>query len=153
MGSGAAQDMAAGGTGVKCRCKVPAPSFDPRKGGRCVRCRGQVQAYPPLGERNVEQERAFTRQAGQVIGRDVEDLIAVSELRAGTGPVSGLPRRSLIREGYEEMADARNYIVWRIKQEYDMGDPDGTRIAHLLNALQGIILAWDELRRAARGQN
>lgn len=92
----------------------------------------------------------WTRSAASAVNAPVEDLIRFADTRAKDGPVKGLPGRDLIREGLEELADARNYVVWEAQRQYEGHKPDSGVIEHLGTALGYVAAAFAELR-AARG--
>lgn len=95
---------------------------------------------PPA--RDLEFERDWTRQAGESIHVDVDDLIRFAESRAGGVPVRQLQTRDFTREVLEELADARNYLVWRAQQELGRAVPDGEVVGEVARALQSVAVAF-----------
>src|SRR5581483_5124657 len=56
--------------------------------------------------------------------------------------------RDLEREALEELADARNYIVWRL-DAINRGLCGGAwRVEHLQRALRNVVVAFDDVRQA-----
>lgn len=106
--------------------------------------------------RNPAFERELTRQMGRGLRVDVEHLNRLAGQRACTlGAAeygSGLPEvsRDLEREAIDEMADARNYLVWRLDQIHRGLVEDDGRTEHLQIALRHVALAFEEIRRALR---
>jgi hypothetical protein len=92
--------------------------------------------------RDVEFERAWTRQAGESARVDVDELVAFAELRAGGEIVWDLDDRNFAREVLEELADARNYLVWWALQEALRRDPDGEVTAAVTAALAAVAVAY-----------
>lgn len=66
---------------------------------------------PSVMPRDVELERALTLQASKAAGVKCVVLSHFAEQRAGAGDVRD-PDRDLALEALEELADARNYLVW-----------------------------------------
>lgn len=95
------------------------PSVDPRRAGQCVRC-GRTYTPPsdPVLKRDIEQERAITRDASRFAPyvQDPEavadSLRAFAERRAHPGPVLMGDGRDLALEGLEELADLSSYALW-----------------------------------------
>ena len=106
----------------------------------------------PLGAaarpRDVAFERAWTTQAAESVRVRADELIAFAELRAGHGPVRDLLTRDMGREVREELADARNYLVWWALQASCQREPDGELTALIAGALQPVIVAFDWASRA-----
>lgn len=76
------------------------------------------------------------------IGRFADERALPGGVREGLDPV---------REASEELADARNYLVWgleRIHARVAVGDPEvlDEHVA-LLGALQAVVTAWRALHR------
>lgn len=101
--------------------------------------------------RNLAREQELTREAarGNV---DPEALIEFAETRAG-GPLSSAYvsdaqlitlTRNRIRETQEELADARNHIVWWMAQH-----PGHEKAHDVFQALGHIAIAYDLLVREA----
>jgi hypothetical protein len=121
----------------------------------CVKC---GRAVPRNRPRNLDLERQLTSDAamhaGYMIdegGRTVGDdgsLSAWAEHRAWPGGVR--PHMDEVQEVREELADARNYLVWgceRIHDRFLAGDPlAADEYARNMNALSLIIKAWHALR-------
>lgn len=102
--------------------------------------------YPPRPEvqRDLQFERSWTRQAGESArARTIEQLITFAEARAGDGPVRELADRDFAREIREELADARNYLVWAARQEMANSEPDGEMTAAIAQTLACVTQAFD----------
>lgn len=69
-----------------------------------------------MSARNLDHERDWTHKIGRLQGVPVDELIALSEQRAGTGDVRDLETRDFGREALEELADTRNYLLWWMEQ-------------------------------------
>ena len=89
--------------------------------------------------RNTRFERMVTRMAASI---KVDSLNRMAEARADKfGPLRPKPCRDLRREVMEELADARNYLVWWIQEETN--DEARMRAA---TALRGVCEAWEALQ-------
>lgn len=66
--------------------------------------------------RNLALERQWTAEAARVGGTTSEALSTMAERRAGPGSVSDIDMRNFGHEVLEEIADARNYLVWWLEQ-------------------------------------
>jgi hypothetical protein len=88
--------------------------------------------------RDLGFERAIVEGAatGRATPVAVADLNAFAEQRAGTGPVRDHERRDMRRETLEELADARNYLVWWRTQP-------GADPARIDEALAGLAGVWE----------
>lgn len=99
--------------------------------------------------RNREFERRATREIAGGLGVDIEPLIAYAERRADVcqeeyGHDFPDLKRNLEHEALDELADARNYIVWKldaIHRERLTGDVEQLQIA-----LKHVALAFAALR-------
>lgn len=93
-------------------------------------------------ERDRHFEQDATREYAQ--GLDVEHLIAYAERRADVrGDFVWIEVEDLHRNILEELADARNYLIWLMLaiQRYDLDiDPEP-----LCRALAALIQAWKAL--------
>lgn len=56
--------------------------------------------------------------------------------------------RDLEREALEELADCRNYVVWRLDGIHRDLFEGGERVEHLQNALRYVALAFNEVMQA-----
>lgn len=86
--------------------------------------------------KGLERDRSFEQDATReyALGHDVERLISHAERRADTrGDIVWIDPEQLIREVLEELADARNYLVWILLsiQRYDL-DWDAVRYTRAL---------------------
>ena len=104
--------------------------------------------------RDVALERQLTRMAHQAAGvavpmdeREPTHLDAYADYRAQPGGVR-VPRQ-FIQEAREELADARNYLVWEACAHhagYMAGDPEScARFEHAMRVLGKVCEAWREL--------
>lgn len=131
--------------------------INPRNKGLCVKCGRPIQE--PTRPRNVQLERALTDSAAMAGGHtymreggqteaDTGGLTAWAEHRALPGGV----RLSIdaLRETREEIADARNYLIWGIEPIYERylaGEPLACdEVARNMNALTFLVSAWHALR-------
>lgn len=93
-------------------------------------------------DRNVDFERTATEQYAH--GMDVDELIRFSQARADAhGPTRPARPQGLRREVLEELADARNYLVWwlqAIHHDEIEGDPDA-----IGRSLAAVAVAWEAL--------
>lgn len=104
----------------------------------------------PQGLRDLAFESMWTMMAAATVSVDPERLIAFAEQRAGDGPVRDMATRDFGREVIEELADARNYLVWMAAQL--AGSDDRGELAGLINealggALASTVLAFDRAER------
>lgn len=134
-------------------------SPNPRSKGSCVKCGRLIDPpRPPDRPRNIPLERKLTRDAakeagfkveagGQTVGDDGA-LTEWAEYRAWPGGVRA--EMDEVREVREELADARNYLVWACERVHDRfleGEPLACdEFARNMNALSLIIKAWHALR-------
>jgi hypothetical protein len=143
----------------------PSP-FDFTEARAAARAASEAQAAtiePPLMStariqrapvRDLDFERSWTRQAGEAVKAESAELIRFAEARAGGRPVKDLAGRDFTRELLEELADARNYCVWRAQQELAKPQPDGEVVAAVGRALEATVLAFAaawRLRSVERG--
>jgi hypothetical protein len=125
------------------------PSDDPRFKNTCRKC-GQPLARPEAAEpllRSLEFERGVTQQASKGYV-DPSDLIAHAEHRAQTlcgeyvrDPMHILPGRNRRRDVREELADARNHLLWDSQEHLE----DEERAHENLYVLRLIVMAYDRL--------
>lgn len=100
--------------------------------------------------RDREFERLCTRELAGGLGVDVGPLILFAERRADHFAADyghDFPdlERDLEQEALDELADARNYVVWKldaIRRELATGD-----VEQLQLALKHVALAFEALRR------
>jgi hypothetical protein len=74
----------------------------------------RMNGGPPA--RDISFERRWTALAASTVHADGARLSDFAEARAGTEPVRDQATRNFAREVLEELADARNYLVWWIEQ-------------------------------------
>lgn len=119
-----------------------------RMAASASRPRGQVTPlgcrFPP---RDVALERRLTLQAAERAGVKCVVLAHFAEQRAKPGPVLEPPGRDLVVEALEELADARNYLVWRTASEMREPEPDGQVAALVGEALEHLVRAFDVTMR------
>jgi hypothetical protein len=134
------------------RVGAPAERFaaDASRPGGGVVAQGALR--PP---RDLEREREWTRLAGESVELGVERLVVFAEHRAGYGPVRDLAGRDFLLEVREELADARNYLVWCVLQASQQPmpageEPDGELIQLAICALASVVEGFDFVSRAQR---
>lgn len=122
-----------------------APSANPRKAGWCVKC---GKALPRRADRDIAAECAMTKEIATV---DVTALNRMATERAAQGALNygtGAPElsRDLERDALEELADCRNYLVWRLDQiQRGIRDDMLWAVPNLQLALRSTAIAFDAL--------
>lgn len=97
--------------------------------------------------RNVDRERADTIAAAAPMFRaSAMSISAYAEQRAGTQPIRDHQTRDFATEALEELADARNYLVWWRQQP--AAQP--AALALIDTALAAVVDAYDAIRTAER---
>jgi hypothetical protein len=117
--------------------------------------RNGATPVPDPPPRNVAFERRWTSQAAEVVHVNAERLIEYAEHRAGPAPVRDLDTRNFAREVVEELADARNYLVWWAEQltRADNGsDETGEMTSEICAALSHVAAAFEHAERARHHQ-
>lgn len=99
-------------------------------------------------QRDFGSERTWTIRAGESRRVSVAQLVAFAEDRAGAGPVRDLETRDFGLEVREELADARNYLVWQLLQEFQSVELDDEVIELITRALESVVEAFDYAVRA-----
>ena len=99
--------------------------------------------------RDRQFERAATREIAGCLGMDIEPLIVFAERRADHfegdyGHDFPDLSRNLEQEALDELADARNYIVWRLDAIHR--GLSGGDVEQLQIALKHVALAFAALR-------
>lgn len=89
------------------------------------------------------EDARITYLAGQRAGGDPAALQALAVARMLDGPVHDFATRDFLREAEEELADARNYLCWAVRQA-----PRAPRSLEAVAALGLIIAAFDRLAAA-----
>ena len=127
------------------------PSPNPREAG-CVRCGRTLDRQPGERPRDEDRERTLTAMASETIEdghRVATSLSNYADMRAHDGGVR--LGRNLRVDALEELADARNYLVWDTEDHwpaYEAGDLEaGERVAENMAALSGVLRAWAALLR------
>ena len=116
---------------------------DPRNAGRCFRCGMPVVRVDR--DRDIAVERELTREAAKRVAADPEPLVLFAEARSDKGPVRDFPTRDFEREVREELADARNYLVWGIYQAQDRGEDPRKLFACLARVASAYaVLSWQD---------
>jgi hypothetical protein len=95
-------------------------------------------------DRDLVVERALTSAAGNDQPVAALELSEFAEDRAGTGPVVDVEQRDFALEALEELADARNYLVWLARLH--AGHPATVR---LVDAIGALVHAYAEVNAAA----
>jgi hypothetical protein len=73
------------------------------------------------GHAELGRERRWTYDAARGIHQlEPTALVTLAESRAGAGPVQSIDIRDFVQEAREELADARNYLVW-LRHQLDRG--------------------------------
>jgi hypothetical protein len=126
------------------------PSANPRYSTTCVKC---GRPMPGLPARDREFERQATRELCSGLSIDVEALIVYAERRADSGEANykrDFPdlSRNLRDEALQELADARNYIVWALDAIRRDLDDEQWRTEPLQEALPLIAMAFEKVREA-----
>lgn len=97
--------------------------------------------------RDTELERKLTDEAAASVAASADHLNDFAEHRAGTDPVHDPAHRDFGLEAAEELADARNYVVWWLDQPQPYGD---MVTDELRNALAAITVAYEHVDLARR---
>jgi hypothetical protein len=109
----------------------------------------RLNGGPP---RDIAFERRWTSLAASTVHADGARLSDFAEARAGRDPVHDLANRNFARETLEELADARNYLVWWLEQLATApGPPDelAGEISEALGmALAAVASAFEQTTRA-----
>lgn len=93
--------------------------------------------------RDLDAERRLT--VGVVPAdhaRSAQLLNAFADERAGDGPLIAVDRRNFAVEALEELADARNYLVWLVQI---LGQDSA--VPAVLESLAAVVASFDALRR------
>jgi alkylation response protein AidB-like acyl-CoA dehydrogenase len=101
--------------------------------------------------RDVMFERRWTALAAASARIDDDRLSSFAEQRAGDAPVRDLETRNFAREVLEELADARNYLVWWSQQVTALDDSSeltGEIIEQLGQSLASVATAFGAAERA-----
>lgn len=102
---------------------------------------------PPVLARDLPYERELTLQAAQAVDVRCVVLSRFAEHRAGAGDVRDPDRRDFALEALEELADARNYIVWVATRERSADVPDEAVLAQVGAVLAPVVQAFDATMR------
>jgi hypothetical protein len=94
--------------------------------------------------RDIDRERRLTELAAATAGVEAAHLCGFAEGRAGTAAVRDHATRDLATETLEELADARNYLVWWHQRPRPTAD-DALELA-IHHALATVALAYDQVR-------
>ena len=134
-------------------------SLNPRLRGQCCKCGRPVpKVEPETRPRDLAAERQLSALAAAAVGLtrpgpdgkptgDTYGLDEFADYRALPGGV----RLSLDpdQECREELADARNYLLWGLvplAERFEAGDPDAAEVySRRLRALSYVIKAWSVL--------
>lgn len=125
-------------------------SNDPRRVGHCP-CGKRLSLVLGPGpiRRNLELERAITLEATRLVS-DPSRLIEHAETRAIRlsaeyvgDPMLIAPGRDRVRDVREEIADARNHVVFWFQE--NPGEIGSERAQDLLVALRHLALAYDRI--------
>jgi hypothetical protein len=105
--------------------------------------------------RDPALEERWTDLAAARAGADCpERLTACAATRADRGPVRDFTTRDFGLEALEELADARNYLVWWLQQLPTLAPADAAANArivardHMVRALGLVALAYEHAERA-----
>lgn len=126
------------------------PSPDPRRQGACACGREPEVERRPLRDREFEDRCTQETCIGIHVNTTVLSSFAGTRAdRFATTYGSGFPAldRNLEMEALEELADARNYIVWRL-DGINRGLFPGQewKIAELQLALRSVAMGFEQLR-------
>jgi hypothetical protein len=89
----------------------------------------------------------LTAQAADAAGVKSVVLTRFAEGRARPGAVLEPVGRDLSMEALEELADARNYLVWRAAAEWRSPHPNEDILADISEALVHVVRAFDTTMR------
>jgi hypothetical protein len=106
---------------------------------------------PPAAARDIPFERDWIAWVAEAAGQDPARLMVFAEQRAGQDPVRGAAGRDFGLEALEELADARNYLVWWAEQTLrsdPRGELGGEISAALGRAGSALVTAWAEVEQA-----
>jgi hypothetical protein len=109
---------------------------------------GKMRALAP---RDIALEREWTKQAAASVNATSDRLIAFAEARAGQAPVRERDTRNFGREVLEELADARNYLVWWVEQIARLHSSDdlaGEITEAVGQTLAAVAIAYEHADRA-----
>jgi len=99
-------------------------------------------------DRDRGLEGDLTTVAAQSAGRDGRGLSLFADRRAEPGPVR-MDGRDLMHEAAEELADCRNYLVWRAQEMYPgflAGDAQACgEYDRAMRTLAAVVVAFDEM--------
>lgn len=101
---------------------------------------------PPVMIRDLNWERAFTARAAEAGGVRCVLLSRFAEDRAGAGDVRA-PDRDFPLEVLEELADARNYLVWTATREMLKPTPAEELLGRAFASLVLVAQAFDAALR------
>lgn len=140
-----------------CACQAPQPStwLSP---GCCNRCHGRIVEEPTTRARDIDAERRLSALAASAVGltrpgpdgRIVGDTYGLDDF-ADHRALPGGVRLELDpeQECLEELADARNYLVWGLvplSERFESGDAEAAELyARRLRALSYVVKAWAAL--------
>ena len=118
--------------------------LDPRKQGSCVRCGRVLPPAPPSPDDLCDEafETQATLVAARQAGVDGRALDAFARARKMPGLVKQHATRDFHQEVAEELADARNYVVWWMEQERAAGTLTNEKQWNLMQALGAVAVAW-----------
>lgn len=102
---------------------------------------------PPVQPRDVALERDLTLKAAERGGVRCVVLSHFAEHRAGAGDVRDPDRRDFPFEALEELADARNYMVWGWSHEISQETVDTDALDLISEALMRVAQAFDATMR------
>lgn len=98
-------------------------------------------------ERNRLFEREATREIASTLGASIDDLNMLAERRADQyGDEFPDPTRNLELDALEELADCRNYLLWRIESIHRGVHDRIDKVPHLQLALKHVALAFEAVR-------
>lgn len=107
--------------------------------------------HPAASPRDIPFERDWTSWVAAAAGQDGTRLNGFAEQRAGTRAVEGAADRDFAVEALEELADARNYLVWWVEdvlRRDARGELGGEITAAIGRAGCALVTAWAEVEQA-----
>lgn len=145
-------------------CEQPTdhmPSLNPRLEGQCAKCGKpipQLEVEVETRPRDIAAERHLGQLAASAVGltrpgpdgRAIGDTLGLDDF-ADHRALPGGVRLTLDseQECLEELADARNYLVWGLvplSERFEAGDADAAEMySRRLRALSYVVKAWAAL--------
>jgi hypothetical protein len=94
---------------------------------------------------DLEFEHEATRVAARQAGVRGDAINAFATARKMDGPIIRHTTRDFLQDTAEELADARNYLVWWMEQERHLGKLTVERQWHMMQALGSVAVAYHHI--------